>query len=170
MLHAVRDSSQALSYGLGALAIVVALAVAATGAPLPAVMANGVRILGGMFLLLFAGLTLAALYCWVRLQRLPAGAPRARAWLEGGLHAAGGVATLALTCTLLGIGLGIGELSGRPLSPDTVQEVIRDLTARFSMAFATTVIGLPVSALLRALLSISYAARGTPAPFPALED
>ena len=38
-----------------------------------------------------------------------------------------------------------------------MQEVIRGLTERFSLAFMTTVIGLPASALLRALLSISGA-------------
>jgi hypothetical protein len=36
-----------------------------------------------------------------------------------------------------------------------VQAVIRDLTANFSLAFMTTVVGLPVSACLRALLVIS---------------
>lgn len=161
LLDSARDGSQALSYALGALTVSLAMAVAATDMPLATLMSDGSRILGGLFLALFAALTLAALYCWVRLLRLPADAPQSRAWLEGGMHAAGGVATLALTCTLLGIGLGIGELSGQPLTPATVQQVIGDLTARFSMAFATTVLGLPVSALLRALLSITFATRHT---------
>jgi hypothetical protein len=73
------------------------------------------------------------------------------------LHAANGIATLALTYTLFGISLGIGDLAGQNLTPDTVQAVIRGLTERFSLAFMTTVIGLPTSALLRALLSITAA-------------
>lgn len=159
LLRSLQDGSQALSYGLGTLAIVLALSVATTGMPLAELLNDGLRVLGGMFLALLAMLTLAALYCWVRMLRLPVGAQQARVWLEGGLHAAAGVATLALTCTLLGIGLGIGELSGSSLTPDSVQQVIGELTGRFSMAFATTVVGLPVSALLRALLSITFAAR-----------
>jgi len=63
---------------------------------------------------------------------------------------------LALTYTLLGISLGIGGLAEQTLTPDTVQEVIRSLTAKFSLAFLTTVIGLPTAALLRAILMVSY--------------
>ena len=73
------------------------------------------------------------------------------------MHAANGIATLGLTYTLFGISLGIGELAGQELTPATVQEVIRGLTERFSLAFMTTVISLPTSVLLRALLSISGA-------------
>ena len=159
LLQRLDDGSRALSYGLGALAITLAAAVSVGGLPLEAVLADGARILGGAFLLLFATLTLAALYCWVRLLRLPQFDPSAQPWLAGGLHAAAGIAALALTCTLLGISLGIGELAGRALTPDSVQMIIRELTARFSMAFATTILGLPTAALLRALLSITYAAR-----------
>ena len=43
------------------------------------------------------------------------------------------------------------------LTPDTVQEVIRDLTQKFSMAFMTTVIGLPIAAVLRTFLIITHA-------------
>ena len=54
--------------------------------------------------------------------------------LETGLQAANGIATLALTYTLLGISLGIGSLAGHELGPETIQAVIRDLTRHFSMA------------------------------------
>ena len=77
-------------------------------------------------------------------------------WFAVGMQAANGVTTLALTFTLLGISLGIGSLAGQTLTPETVQTVIRDLTANFSLAFMTTVVGLPVSAGLRALLVISF--------------
>ena len=78
-------------------------------------------------------------------------------WLEAGLQAANGITTLALTYTLLGISLGIGMLAERSLSPETVQGIVQDLTAQFSMAFLTTVIGLPLSAVLRTLLLVSHA-------------
>ena len=72
------------------------------------------------------------------------------------MQSANGVTTLALTYTLLGISLGIGSLAGQTLTPDTVQAVIRDLTANFSLAFMTTVVGLPASALLRAALTVGH--------------
>ncbi len=102
-------------------------------------------------------LILATLYCWQRLLARDLTPQQRLAWHEAGLHAANGIATLALTYTLFGISLGIGELAGQSLTPDTVQDIIRGLTERFSLAFMTTVIGLPISALLRALLSISAA-------------
>ena len=64
--------------------------------------------------------------------------------------------SLALTCTLLGISLGIGSLSGHELNPTTIPQVIKGLTEHFAMAFMTTVIGLPVSAALRSALLVSY--------------
>ena len=78
-------------------------------------------------------------------------------WLVAGIQAANGVATLALTYTLLGISLGIGSLAGQELTPDTIQGVIKVLTENFSLAFMTTVVGLPTSALLRSLLLVTDA-------------
>jgi hypothetical protein len=45
------------------------------------------------------------------------------------------------------------------LSPETVRVVIREMTANFSLAFMTTVVGLPVSAVLRSILMIGMARR-----------
>lgn len=73
------------------------------------------------------------------------------------MQASNGITTLALTYTLFGISLGIGTLSEATLTPDTIHEVIRALTANFSLAFMTTVVGLPVSALLRSLLAVTHA-------------
>jgi hypothetical protein len=153
----LNGGSRALSYFLGVVVLVLALALA-MGAPEPgAILAWAARVLGGVFLGLLTILVLATLYCWQRLLDRDLRPPQRQAWHEAGLHAANGIATLALTYTLFGISLGIGELAGQSLTPDTVQEVIRGLTERFSLAFMTTVIGLPTSALLRALLSISAA-------------
>ena len=155
--------SQALSYYLGALVLGLA-AAAIFDLPQPSeIIAWAMRVLGFTFLALLSALILAALYGWVRLTRPSVPLDQRQAWQEAGMHAANGVATLGLTYTLFGISLGIGELAGQELTPATVQEVIRGLTERFSLAFMTTVIGLPTSALLRALLSISgawMAARG----------
>ena len=76
-------------------------------------------------------------------------------WLEAAVHLAGGVATIALTYTLLGISLGIGTLAGQEVNAETVQSIIGALTSHFSLAFMTTVIGLPVSAALRAVIHIT---------------
>jgi len=75
---------------------------------------------------------------------------------EAGLQAANGISTLALTFTLLGISLGIGTLSDQPLTPSSVNSIIGELTKQFSMAFMTTVVGLPSSAILRAWVSLRY--------------
>ena len=66
------------------------------------------------------------------------------------------ISTLALTYTLLGISLGIGELSSSKLDIDTINQTISKLTQQFSMAFMTSVIGLPLSGLLRSILIIIY--------------
>lgn len=73
-----------------------------------------------------------------------------------GMQAANGISTLALTFTLLGISLGIGTLSEQPLTPSLVNGIIGELTKQFSMAFMTTVVGLPSSAILRAWVSLRY--------------
>ncbi len=149
--------SRALSYFLGALVLVLAVALA-MGAPEPnQILAWAAKVLGGVFIALLMLLILLSLYCWQRLLDRTLAPSKRQAWHEAGLHAANGIATLALTYTLFGISLGIGGLAGQELTPATVQEVIRGLTERFSLAFMTTVIGLPTSALLRALLSISAA-------------
>lgn len=77
-------------------------------------------------------------------------------WLELGQQTAGGIATLSLTFTLLGISLGIGSLSDKTIDPTTIQKIIQELTQHFSTAFMTTVVGLPTANFLRALISLKY--------------
>jgi len=145
------------SYVLGA--AVIAMAIASAAGPLTAadIADWAERVFGPTFTALFIGLVGATLFCWVRVGQLRDNPVQSRPWLEGGMHAASGVATLALTYTLLGISLGIGSLADQELTTDTVQTVIQGLTGHFSMAFMTTVIGLPTAAVLRALLLISNA-------------
>ena len=150
-------ASKALGLLLGGGVVVTAVTVAATRLTAAELAARSAEIFGTTFILLLAGLVLTALYCWVRMGRAGGREGGRQMWLEAGLQAANGITTLALTYTLLGISLGIGMLAERSLSPETVQGIVQDLTAQFSMAFLTTVIGLPLSAVLRTLLLVSHA-------------
>lgn len=149
------DASRALALLLGAVSVGLASAAWLTGEPAGGLATRGATVLGPTFIAGIVGLTLLALHAAVRLWRDPHDAP----WLAAGLQAASGIATLALTFTLLGIGLGIASLSEAQIGPDTVNAVIAELTARFALAFSTTVTGLPLAAVLRAVLLV-LAARG----------
>ena len=150
--------SRAGAYMVGGLVILLALGSFTSGLGLEAVTDWAWQVLGVTFMGLLAGLVFFSLLCWVKLEREAADGV-ANTWLTAGVQAANGIATLALTYTLLGISLGIGSLAGQELTPETVQTVIQSLTAAFSMAFMTTIIGLPTSALLRGLLLVSASKR-----------
>jgi hypothetical protein len=152
-LHMADSGSRALSYLLGALCIGLAAAVFATSMAPTQIAQWTLEVFGVSFVVLFAGLVFISLFAWVRMGQVD---QSRHFWLEVGLHGANGVSTLALTFTLLGISLGIGTLAEQELTPQTVQAIIGDLTKHFSLAFLTTVVGLPSAAVLRALLSISY--------------
>lgn len=110
---------------------------------------------GISFVIFLSGLSAIAVFSWAKISQ---STPRDLAyWSELGMQSANGVSTLALTYTLLGISLGIGSLAGQDLTPDTIQSVIATLTGHFSMAFMTSVVGLPLSALLRAMVMINIA-------------
>jgi hypothetical protein len=161
LIGTIGVGSRALSMFLGLLVIGLTVAVLATARDVGAIAAWAHHVFGITFLGLLAALVLSALYYWMRLNDVAAGDHRQRVWLEKGLQAANGVATLALTYTLLGVSLGIGTLAEQELTPATVQSVIRSLTDQFSLAFLTTVVGLPTSAALRALLQIRNARLAT---------
>ncbi len=158
--------SRTLSYFLGTLVLALAVAAIMTSLEAADIAAWAWRAFGMTFLALFASLVFVALFSWTRMRQV-ADAPGTRlVWLETGMHAANGVATLALTYTLLGISLGIGQLADQELTPATVQGVIRGLTEQFSLAFLTTIVGLPTAAALRALIrvtSVRLASRHMPA-------
>ena len=147
--------SRTLRYFLGISVLTLATAVAVTSVAPAEIASWAGRMFGPTFIVTLAALVFAALFCWVKLTQVQYRPRHRRFWLETGLHAANGVATLALTYTLLGISLGIGSLAGKDLSPATIQEVISGLTEHFSRAFLTTVVGLPLSSALRALLAIT---------------
>ncbi len=150
--------SRAVSTLLGGMAIALAVAALFTSASAAEITSWAHEVLGWSFVALLGSLVFVALFAWIRMISDDAGdADGGDVWPEIGIQAANGVMTLALTYTLLGISLGIGSLAGQDLTPDTVQTVIREMTANFSLAFMTTVIGLPVSAALRSLLIVTLA-------------
>jgi hypothetical protein len=151
----VAHGSQAASYLLGGLVLATAVAVTLLSQDVTAITGWALDVLGAGFLVLLATLVFTTLFSLVRMNGDTTRQSDREYWYAVGMQAANGVTTLALTFTLLGISLGIGSLAGQNLTPETVQGVIRDLTANFSLAFMTTVVGLPVSAALRALLVIS---------------
>ncbi len=157
-------ASQAISYMLGGLVIALALGVMTTSVSAVEITTWAWDVLGFAFAVLLGGLVFIALLCWVKIKQLRASGGEYQPWLVAGIQAANGVATLALTYTLLGISLGIGSLAGQQLTPETIQGVIKSLTENFSMAFMTTVVGLPTSALLRSVLLVTDARERVTAP------
>ncbi len=155
LVHHFDTGSRAVSYLLGGVAIVLAVAALFTSASAAEIIRWAHDVLGWSFVALLGSLVFVALFAWNRMISDHAGDDDV--WPEIGIQAANGVTTLALTYTLLGISLGIGSLAGQDLTPDTVQTVIRKMTANFSLAFMTSVIGLPVSAALRSLLIVTLA-------------
>ena len=149
------SGSKALTWFLGAVVLALAIAAMSTSAGIGEIMGWVHRAFGVTFLALFSGLVLFTLYCWLRLQRSGMAVSGRRIWLEAGMHAANGVATLGLTFTLLGISLGIAALSQHQLTPDTVHHVIGQLTRHFSLAFLTSVVGVPAAAALRAMIMVT---------------
>jgi len=104
------------------------------------------------FIIIYSLLVAISIYALNQLTQME----DASYWQEVGQQAGNAIATLALTFTLLGISLGIGSLAEQPLNPENIQLIISNLTKQFSMAFMTTVIGLPTATLVRALVSIKY--------------
>ena len=152
------DVAQAVGLLLGAVVLVLATGRLLLDLPPGQAVSRAVAVVGPVFPALFAALVVLAGAAALRLARDPAD----RRWRQLGLQASSGIATVALTFTLLGISLGIGGLADRPLTPDSVQAVIGELTGRFALAFATTVIGLPAAAGLRALILVLAARESRP--------
>lgn len=153
-VHVARTISLLLGFGVLALAGMKAM----TGWDVPTALTTANAMFGPVFLALYLGLVSIALAAWLK-GRISAQPATQDPWWEAGMQAASGIATLALTFTLLGISIGIGGLSGTPLSPETVPDVIATLTEQFGRAFMTTIVGLPTSHVLRALLAINAAER-----------
>lgn len=133
---------------------IIALAVISyfTDLPLSALFSWVERFFSSVFIVIYSFLVGLGIYAVSQLTH----EKYADYWQEVGQQAGNAIATLALTFTLLGISLGIGTLAEQPLTPDNVQIMVSGLTKQFSMAFMTTVIGLPTATIIRALISIKY--------------
>jgi hypothetical protein len=134
----------------GSLIIILAVLSFATQMTLADILVYVERLFGITFTLIFTTLVLLASWAIIQLYQ----GKQTALWTEVGMQMANAISTLALTFTLLGISLGIGSLSNQALTPESVQGIISQLTAQFSMAFMTTVIGLPTATLFRAWVSI----------------
>ncbi len=156
IVNLLAHGSRAASYVLGGIVLITAFAVMFLSRDMTSVADWALDVLGMGFLTLLGGLIFITVLSLVRMLEVASNEGERDFWLDVGIQSANGVTTLALTYTLLGISLGIGGLAAQQLSPETVQAVIRDLTGNFSLAFMTTVIGLPTSAGLRALMTITH--------------
>ena len=148
------QSSQAISVFLGCILISLVFFVYLTENEPFEVFNMATSILGSTFILLISLLTFFTIICITNVINL--NFYEKKLWFETGIQLSNLISTIALTYTLLGISLGIGELSSSKLDVDTINETISKLTEQFSMAFMTSVVGLPLSGILRSILIICY--------------
>ena len=148
------QSSQAISVFLGCILISLVFFVYLTENEPFEVFNMATSILGSTFILLISLLTFFSIICITNVINL--NFFEKKLWFETGIQLSNLISTIALTYTLLGISLGIGELSSSKLDVDTINETISRLTEQFSMAFMTSVVGLPLSGILRSILIICY--------------
>lgn len=142
-----------LGYGTGGLVIIMAMAVYMTQTELSVIFDWLEKVFSASFVVVYLGLMALGILAGIRLDDQI----QSEYWFEVGQQAAGGVATLALTFTLLGLSMGIGSLTNQQITPESISEIIGGLTEHFSTAFMTTVVGLPSANALRAFISIRQA-------------
>ena len=150
----LNQSSQAISVFLGCILISLVFFVYLTENEPSEVFNIATSVLCSTFILLISLLTLFSIICITNVISLELN--EKKFWFETGIQLSNLISTIALTYTLLGISLGIGELSSSKLDVDTINQTISKLTEQFSMAFMTSVIGLPLSGVLRSILIIFY--------------
>jgi len=150
----LNQSSQALSILLGSIILALFLYVSITDHEPSYIFTLANSVLGTTFILIVLFLTLGSIVCALNIYN--SYLHQKKFWFETGLQLSNLISTIALTYTLLGISLGIGELSSSKLDVDKINETISKLTEQFSMAFMTSVVGLPLSGVLRSILIICY--------------
>ena len=150
----INQLSQVTSWFFGLLVIMFFVYMITTGNHPAKILEWGFSILGKTFIVIFTSLVFASLFCIFKLNTSEV--YKKKFWLETGMQVSNSISIIALTFTLLGISLGIGELSSAKLDLNTINQTIGKLTEQFSMAFMTSVIGLPVSAILKSLLIINF--------------
>ena len=150
----LNQSSQAVSFFLGSILISLVFIVYLTENKPSEIFNMANSILGSTFIILISLLTFFSVICITNVITLKL--YEKKFWFETGLQSSNLISTIALTYTLLGISLGIGELAISKLDIGSINETIGKLTNKFSMAFLTSVIGLPLSSLLRSILIIIF--------------
>ena len=154
LLNKFNNISQSISWFIGSVTIMFFIYMMVTGQN-PNILINwGVSTLGLLFIVIFITQLILTLFCLVQLNQ--AEIQNRRYWFEFGLQVSNSISTIALTFTLFGISLGIGELSTSNLDISTINKTIGKLTEQFSMAFMTSVVGLPTSAILKSILIINF--------------
>jgi hypothetical protein len=151
-LKALPSTSNAIGMFFGTGIILLAAASYLTQMPLIDLVTWLQKVFSWSFVIIFSGLCSMAVVAGAAIKP----SKNNDFLYDVGMQTANGISTLALTFTLLGISLGIGTLSEQPLTPSSVNGIIGELTKQFSMAFMTTVVGLPSSAILRAWVSLRY--------------
>ena len=116
--------------------------------------------LGVLFMVVAVGLVLTVMMAAAKILDTQLDRQSKSVWLYIGFHAANGIATVALTFTLFGISAGVGELAAGDLNIDNINTVIASLTEQFSMAFMTSVVGLPLSTLMRVVVGVTGKRQG----------
>jgi hypothetical protein len=154
MTFRLNQYSQALSIFLGCIILTLLFYVSITDNEPFYIFDWATSVLGTTFILMISFLILISILCIINVCGLSIN--QKKFWFETGLQSSNLISTIALTYTLLGISLGIGELSSSKLDVETINETISKLTEQFSMAFMTSVIGLPLSGFLRSVLIICY--------------
>ena len=154
--HGVR----ALSVFAGTIVIAMAMILFIFGIAPTSLFASARDTLGLLFLGLSSALLLMTIMAVAKVRDPGLDHRGKTVWYQIGLHAANGIATVALTFTLFGISTGINKLAAGNLDIDTVNRVVASLTSQFSMAFLTSVIGLPLSALMRLVVVIAGKSEG----------
>lgn len=154
-LHKTHLKVAASTLGMitGASAIIFALIGLVTNMQITDIVAWMAKYFGITFSVLFVSLLIVSVYAILKVSQQQSKV----FWAQVAAQAANGISTLALTFTLLGISLGIGALAEQSLTPENVDDIISVLTSQFSMAFMTTVVGLPASTAVRAWLAILMA-------------
>ena len=144
----------------GFLLIISAMSMLLFGSGPRELMTSAYDILGTEFLLICTVLVGVALLSIFQMANRELLDEKKKSWMIVGSHTSNGIATLALTFTLYGISKGIGGLSSENLNIDQINMVITNLTSQFSMAFFTSVVGLPLSAILRATVALVARSEG----------
>ena len=152
--NSLENMSQVLSLFLGINVLVLGAYVIVTGNNPNELVNWSISILGMSFVITLSLLMFGSIFCIFKLKN--SYFKTNKFWFETGIQFANSISTLALTFTLLGISLGIGELAISKLDIGSINETIGKLTNKFSMAFLTSVIGLPLSSLLRSILIIIF--------------